>query len=356
MAAFRQLNLQESGALFPTTPHFRLVRLGEKDARRVTDDVRTLKNLIVSCEDMYPSIDRWFDNKVIPGLRMCERVAYVAYEGESPIASAVLKRGARSKFCHLRIADGFQDLDLGQMFFTQMTLEARKFAKEVHFTLPESLWCARRPFFEAFGFGCATRAGRQYRAGDPELACSAPLDMVWRAALGLLPQLMSKFAPGGFSLDNRILISVRPKHLDRIIAGTKVVEIRRRFSGRWLGCRAVLYGSHPVKSLLGEATIYSIAQGSPEEIWSRYRAQICADSDEFEKYTNACREVSAIELRDVAPYIVPMPLEDLSRYMQANLRPPMSFCDVGLTGSSAWSSAIAVASLLQGRFRCTRRP
>lgn len=356
MAVFKQLKLQENGTLFPMASGFRLVRLGERDARRVTNDVQTLRTLITSCEDMYPSIDRWFDKKVMPGLRMSERVAYVAYEGESPVASAVLKRGSRSKFCHLRIADGFQDLDLGQMFFTLMTLEARRLAREVHFTLPESLWCARRPFFEAFGFNCASRAGRQYRAGDTELCCSAPLDVIWRAALERLPQLMSKFAPGGFCLDNKILISVRPKYLDRIIAGTKVVEIRRRFSERWLGCRVVLYGSHPVKALVGEATVYRIARGSPEEIWSRYRVEMCAERDEFEKYTNACREVSAIELGDVASYIAPIRLEDLSRCVQANLRPPMSFCDVGLTGSPAWSSAIAVASLLQGRFECVRRP
>jgi len=356
MEVFKQVKLQENGALFPLASRFRLVRLGDKEARRVTDDVQTLKTLIMSCEDMYPSIDRWFDKRVMPGLRMSERVAYVAYEGESPIASAVLKRGARSKFCHLRIADGFQDFDLGKMFFTQMTLEARRLAREVHFTLPESLWCARRPFFETFGFKCATRAGRQYRAGDPELCCSAPLDVVWRAVLECLPQLMRKFAPGGFSLDNKLLISVRPKYLDRIMAGTKVVEIRRRFSERWLGCRTVLYGSHPVKALLGEATIYGIARGSPEEIWSRYGAEMGAERDEFEKYTNACREVNAIELGDVAAYITPIPLEDLSRCMQANLRPPMSYRDVGLTGSCAWSSAIAVATLLQGRFECARRP
>ena len=86
---------------------------------------------------MYPGIGQWYSDKVLPGLKTSERIGYVAFEDERPIASAVLKKGERAKFCHLRIHEDFRDLDLGQMFFTQMTLEARHIAKEIHFTLPE---------------------------------------------------------------------------------------------------------------------------------------------------------------------------------------------------------------------------
>src|SRR5512147_3036884 len=147
MAELRQLSFQETHGLFPLASRFRIVEIGGADAKRTTDNLRTLKSLIVTSEDMYPGIQRWFAEKVVPGLRASERIAYVGYEGEDPIASAVLKLGARSKFCHLRIHEEFQDLDLGQMFFTQMTLEARHRAEEVHFTLPESLWSARKHFF-----------------------------------------------------------------------------------------------------------------------------------------------------------------------------------------------------------------
>lgn len=354
MADFRQLNFQENHDLFPLAPRFRISEIGAEDARRETDDFRTLKSLIVDSGDMYPSIGRWFENKVRPGLKASERVAYVAYEGGDAIASAVLKLGARSKFCHLRIHQDFQDLDLGQMFFTQMTLEARHHAKEIHFTLPESLWCSKRHFFELFGFKAPTEARRQYRSGDPELSCSAPQAVVWQAALDRLPNLVAKFSPAGFSLDNRILISIKPKYAERIVAGLKLVEVRKRFSQRWLGCRAVLYGSAPLSSLVGEATISAITCGSPAYIWSTYGARIGAEYQEFDEYVGSSSEVSAIELSDVTRYLAPVGLAQLSHLVKADLRAPQSFCDLRPDRSNPWTTAVAVATLLHGRFDYSR--
>jgi predicted transcriptional regulator len=350
MAELRQHSFQQNHSLFPLATRFRIVEIGSVDAKRITDNLQALKSLIVASEDMYPSIERWFEAKVLAGLKTSERVAYVGYEAGKPIASAVLKLGARSKFCHLRIREGFQDLDLGQMFFTQMTLEARHRAQEIHFTLPESLWCAKSHFFESFGFKSPSRAYRQYRTGDPELSCSAPLAVVWEAALDRLPNLVAKFSPAGFSLNNRVLISVKSKYVERIVAGTKHVEVRRRFSRRWVGCRAVLYGSRPLTSLVGEATISAISCGSPEQVWAVYGPRIGAEWQEFEQYAGTCGEISAIEFTDVTPYIAPVGLSQLSHLIKADLRPPQSFCDLRLDRPNPWTAAVAVATLLHGRF------
>lgn len=349
MTDFRQHNL------LPLAPNFRIVRIGKDDARKTSDNLLSLKSLILGCEDMYPGIGRWFTTKVIPGLKSSERIAYVAYEGENRIASAVLKLGKRSKFCHLRIHQDFQDLDLGQMFFTQMTLEVRHLAKEIHFTLPESLWSGKKHFFNSFGFQRAVKAHRQYRTGDPELACSAPLAVVWKAALERLPNLMEKFSPAGFSLDSRLLISMKPKHVESVFAGAKRVEVRKRFSRRWLGCRAVLYGSHPLSSLVGEATIANITRDKPEKVWAAFGPGIGAERREFETYAGSSEEVSAIEFTDVAPYLSPVGLAQLSHLVKSELRPPQSYCNLRADSSSAWTGAVAVAALLHGRFQYVRR-
>jgi predicted transcriptional regulator len=354
MADLRQRNFQQNHSLFALAPNFRIVKVGKADAKWTTDNLRTLESFVVASENMYPSIGRWFKEKVVPGLKTSERIAYVAYEGEATIASAILKLGARSKFCHLRIHQDFQDLDLGQMFFTQMTLEARHHAKEIHFTLPESLWCAKQHFFESFGFKSPDKAYHQYRSGDAELSCSAPLAAVWHCARERLPDLAAKFSPSGFSLDNRILISIKPKYAERIIAGTKLVEVRKRFSQRWLGCRAVLYGSHPLRSLVGEATISTISWGSPAQIWSTFGPRIGIERREFEEYAGSCSELSAIELGDVTPYAEPVGLAQLSHLTNTDLRPPQSFCKLKPERSDPWTAAVAVASLLHGGFGCFR--
>jgi predicted transcriptional regulator len=357
MARLRQSVRQETGDLFAREAEFRIVELGSSDAEKWTDQLKILRGLVETNQPMYPNIERWFDTKVVPGLRSCERVAWVAYEGEAAIASAILKVGGRSKFCHLRIHQDFQDMDLGQMFFTQMTMEARGHAKEIHFTLPESLWYSRSKFFESFGFVNPAKSRRQYRRGDAELLCSAPISTVWSAAVGKLPTLAAKFRVRGYSLANKILVSIKPKYAAEILSGSKSVEIRRKFSRRWVGSRVVLYASRPLGALVGEATIDSVTSGGPEEIWSRFGSRIGCSSEEYEAYVRSAPDVYAIELCDVFPYIYPVSLAQISHLVQKDLRPPQSFCDLRLDdGNSAWAKAVSMASLLHGRFANSARP
>jgi len=347
----KQYVKSETLNLFPRKADFRLAKLGQSEARTNTDDLNVLRGLILENQPMYPNIDRWFEKKVIPGLKSTERVAWVAYEGNSAVASAVLKLGARSKFCHLRVHEGFQDLDLGQMFFSQMTFEARQLAKEIHFTLPESLWYQRRPFFESFGFLSPIKSLRQYRNGITELSCSASLPTVWSAVLRRLPDLMPRFSVGGYSLNNEILVSIKPRYAHRILSGEKLIEIRRRFAEKWAGSRAVLYASSPEKALIGEAKIRSVTSGEPGQIWARFGNEIGCTSLEFEEYVGSATKVSAIELEDATPYKQPIGLAQLTHLVQEDLRPPQSFCDLRLDDpKSPWAKAVSIASLLHGGF------
>jgi predicted transcriptional regulator len=356
MTLLRQFVKHTTPDLFARKGDFRFAKLGEAEAKRSTDDLKILRRLIAENQPMYPNIDLWFDKKVVPGLRSSERIAWVAYEQETAIASAVLKLGRKSKFCHLRIHQNFQDLDLGRMFFSQMTLEARHFAKEIHFTLPESLWYEKTKFFESFGFSCAAKSLRQYRGGDTELSCSAPISVVWSAVLKKLPKLMPRFSVGGYSLNNEILISIKPKYAHQILSGAKLIEIRKRFSDKWTGSRAVLYASSPEKALIGEATVRSVTSGRPADIWGRFGPIIGCSSDEFGEYVGSAAKVSAIELDAAIPYKQPIGLAQLSHLIQEDLRPPQSFCDLRLDDEeSPWAKAVSVAGLLHGSFAQTKR-
>ncbi len=351
MATSRRSSPEQSGTLFPFTSEFRIVKLGSEDARKLTDNLRVLKGLIDASEDMYPSIGRWFSTKVVPGLRSSQRAAWVGYEGQNAVAAAVLKTGERSKFCHVKIHRDLQDMDLGRLFFTMMTLEVRHLAKEIHFTLPESLWESKAKFFRSFGFSSVTKASRQYRNGDVELVCSAPLAIAQRSALARLPELIVKFNVGGYSMVGDILVSMKPKYADRILAGSKLVEVRKKFSGRWVGRRAVLYASSPQKALVGEATVRAVTSGSPTEIWARFGPNIGCSSGEFAEYVGGATKVSAIELDDVYPYREPVSVSQISHLLRQDLRPPQSYCDLRLDDpKGGWARAVSVASILHGRF------
>ena len=356
MAQSKRINTQLIGELFPKSPAFRIVQLGNHDARKTTDDLLTLKSLLLENEGMYPGIDRWYAEKVVPGLRASERIAYVAFESEKPIASAVLKLGKHAKFCHVRIHQSFRDLDLGQMFFAQMAFESRHGeAKDIHFTLPEGLWCEKAEFFHSFGFVTAEKAQQQYRSGEPELSCSAPLATVWAQALKKLPYLMQRFSPGGLSSSRKLLLSMQPAYAERVFARTKHVEIRKKFSPKWKGYKAVVYGSQPLGALMGEVTVSNVISGSPAIIWEHYGARAGCSHKEFTDYVGDTKEVYALELSDVNPYISPVLISQISHLISANLRPPQSFLEVKNDAGGAWEKAISVAGFLHSRF-AVRRP
>jgi len=295
---------------------------------------------------MYPGIRHWVDHRVVPGLRTPERAAYVGYLNEKPVVSAVLKRGERSKFCHLRIPTDLQDSHLGELFFSLMAVEVRHVAREVHFTLPESVWARKGGFFRSFGFGHACKADRQYRASDTELSCSASFATVWRSALEKLPKLMHAFSVGGYRLDNTLVMSIRPRHLREILTGRKRVEVRRRFSRKWVGKRVSLYASAPVRALVGEATIANVVAGKPEEIWAAHKRDIGCTREEFDQYTASAAQVSALVLEDVAAYKEEVYLSQISTLIRDDIRPPQSHCSVRANG--AWAHALSIAALLHG--------
>jgi len=334
------------GSLFSQKGDFRVVRLTEADARGDTDHLKKLRELVLENELMYPNIQRWFDEKVMEGLRTSERIGYVGYLDEKPAVSAIVKRGEAAKFCHLRIKNELQDIHLGEAFFTLMGLEVRDFAKEVHFTVPEGLWGKENEFFKSFGFTKAAKAGHQYRLFEDELRCSADFCEVWAAILEKLPKIARAFFVEGHSLDNRLLMSVRAEHARKVLSGKKKVEIRKRFSKKWTGCKISIYASGRERSLVGEASISGVVVGKPENIWERFQEQLGCTRAQFNKYTRSAREVYAIVLEDAVPYRRSISLGEVSNLTKKKLRAPQSYCN--LTNNISWAEAVSIGALLQG--------
>jgi predicted transcriptional regulator len=344
-----QLEHRKMDTLFPLKGEFRWVKLRESDAISRTDDLKIFGDLVLRNEPMYPGIAQWLKDKVIPGLAKQERVAYLGYEGETPIVSAVVKLGKCAKFCHLWIHEDFRDQDLGQIFFSQMASEIRPFAKEVHFTLPESLWETKKEFFASFGFICAKKSSRQYRRGDTELCCSAKFESVWSTVLGKLPSLVGKFNISGFTLNTGIVLSIRPEFASKIFDSSKTVEIRTRFSKKWTGQKISLYASNPCRSLVGEATVDCVREGHPDAIWNEFEAEIGCTKEQFDDYAGHREKVYAVQLKEVVPYIDAIPVEQISRMLGEELAPPQSY--LALEGNKTWASAISLAALMHGAFR-----
>jgi predicted transcriptional regulator len=327
-----------------------IAELDGDDAKRSSNLLCTLRELISSNDPQYPGIDLWYKRKVVPGLLSGERKAYLAFSGERPIGAAILRRGKKSaKFCHVRIAEGYQGTDLGQIFFLHMTMDVLGQSEKIHFTLPESLWAAKCGFFRSFGFSNVAKASHSYRNGDTELSCAAPIAAVFSAVVRKLPNLLKKCLLGNYSASSDILMSVRPKFAERIIGGSKSVEIRKRFSTKWIGHDAVLCATRPLNCLLGRTTIRSVTKGHPDSLWDRFRSRIGCSRNEFDVYVGDASQVAAIELGDVRPYETPVEVSQLAQVLCRRLLAPQSYVEATFERNSDWKRALYLANLLQRR-------
>jgi predicted transcriptional regulator len=225
-----------------------------------------------------------------------------------------------------------------------MAFEIRDLAEEIHFTLPESVWQAKGDFFKSFGFNASLVSEKQYRLFDRELRCSARFSDVWTSVLDRVPKLSSYYSFGGVSPKGNIVLSIKPIFAERILSGKKRIEIRRKFSTRWVGHRLNLYSSAPEMSLVGEATISGVITGTPTEIWERFGTEIGCSKEEFLGYVKGASQIYAIELAEVRRYRSPISLAQMSFLARETLCPPQSY--FALENNKPWSKAVSIAAYL----------
>jgi predicted transcriptional regulator len=332
---------------------FRLVRISQLDARELSDSFHYLRHTILRSEDSYPGISRWFDSKVMHGIRTGERTGFLGLLNDRPVAAAIVKRGYSSKFCHLKIDDDARSHSLGDLFFTLMTLDIRERARTVRFTLPEGVWEDRKTFFNSFGFENAGRSNRQYRLFETELFSQAEFHQVFQASQSKLPKVFGQLAIGDHSLLTGAVLAIHPAHMEKIFSGEKTVEIRTRFSDKWEGKRVSLYSTAPVSGLAGEARIARVIKGTPNRIWELFGHVTGCTRHQYDAYIGSREQAHALMLDCIKPFSDPIPLQQLSHLLGITLTAPQSY--LSLQGNDGWLAGVALAAALQGAIRITRR-
>jgi predicted transcriptional regulator len=125
------------------------------------------------------------------------------------------------------------------------------------------------------------------------------------------------------AVDRRtLLLSVRPRFADAILAKTKTVEVRRRAIRARAGTRVVLYASAPVKAVVGTAWIDRTAVQDAGGTWRRHAAALGLERHELEAYLGGQR-AHLLFLRGASRLEKPLSLARLRRRVQ--FRPPQSF-------------------------------
>jgi predicted transcriptional regulator len=108
-----------------------------------------------------------------------------------------------------------------------------------------------------------------------------------------------------------IVISIQPKWAGLIRAGSKTIELRRRFPCLPAGSAAYLYESSPVCSLTAILRIGAVHELPIGELWKLHGRASCVDELHFTEYF-AGREIGyGVHLTQCTPLARALPLTDL---------------------------------------------
>ena len=94
-------------------------------------------------------------------------------------------------------------------------------------------------------------------------------------------------------------MSVKPEYAEKILTGSKLVEIEKKLLRPTRLERELCYMLPPSEAIVGEAVVANITFAAPEEIWEKFGEHIGCSLEDFLSYVGAASKVSAIEFEDV---------------------------------------------------------
>jgi predicted transcriptional regulator len=93
------------------------------------------------------------------------------------------------------------------------------------------------------------------------------------------------WAMSAFDAKRTVLFSIRPFYANKILAGQKTVELRRRFPEVGMsGSTAMIYCTSPVKAIVGSAQIRDVHKLPLSRLWRSHGGAACIAKDDFNEY------------------------------------------------------------------------
>lgn len=105
-----------------------------------------------------------------------------------------------------------------------------------------------------------------------------------------------------------MLLSIKPEHVNNIFKGIKQYEYRK------IRCREqidkiIIYATYPVMSIVGEADVENILEGSPDSVWKKTYDLSGISKKFYDQYYKGHKKAIAYKLVNIEKYTNPKPLE-----------------------------------------------
>jgi predicted transcriptional regulator len=119
----------------------------------------------------------------------------------------------------------------------------------------------------------------------------------------------------------RVLLSIKPVHVENIRCGIKTFEFRRRLFARRDIRTVLIYCTMPVGRLVGEFDIANILEDEPEALWASTASGSGISKDFFDAYFEGRSRAFALQIGSLRLYNEPI----CPREWFDNFTPPQSY-------------------------------
>lgn len=121
-----------------------------------------------------------------------------------------------------------------------------------------------------------------------------------------------------------VLLSIKPKYVEKIVNGEKRYEFRKRIFRNKNVIKAFIYSTSPTKKIVGEFDIGNIIEDSPIRLWTELQEVSGINEKEFFDYFKDINKGFAIGIEKLNIFDEPIEPNELI----SDFSPPQSFCYV----------------------------
>lgn len=120
-------------------------------------------------------------------------------------------------------------------------------------------------------------------------------------------------------MNNKIIISINPEHVDNILSGKKKYEYRKIAAKKQISS-IIIYETTPIKRIVAEAEIVDVLMFPPDELWELTKDDSGVTKTFFDSYFRKNKTAYAYKLGKITVFETPKSLKDFGlKY------PPQSF-------------------------------
>ena len=109
----------------------------------------------------------------------------------------------------------------------------------------------------------------------------------------------------------KMILSISPEDIELIIKGKKKYDFRK-FTCKKEVKTILLYATHPIKAIVGEAKILDIIKNTPENVWKITKDFAGMSKEAFDIYYCDKNVAIAYELGNIKIYKKPKSLKDFN--------------------------------------------